>query len=142
MRNKFTQKFTLDFKDVTREVYSIPSVYPHAWVRAWQCVSSAILVTVTPSTLPSLHVLYYRESNRESPNVFFLHFPLFFTISIIIYICFFFLLFPLFNSSQCFLCRWMLDTFNDYFKKAAVLRRLGSFFKMGCPFLAEASQAQ
>lgn len=51
-------QFTFDFKDEAREVYSIPSVYPHAWVRAWQCVSSAILVTVTPSTLPSLHVLY------------------------------------------------------------------------------------
>lgn len=36
----------------------IPSVYPQACVRAWQWVSSAILVTVTPSTLPSLHVLY------------------------------------------------------------------------------------
>lgn len=37
-------------------------------MRAWQWVRSAILVTVTPSTLPSLHVLYCREEETLSPG--------------------------------------------------------------------------
>lgn len=75
MRNKL--QFILDFKDEAREGHSLPSVYPHAWVRAWQCVSSAILVTVTPSTLPSLHVLYYKEISRGSQCAIVVLFPLF-----------------------------------------------------------------
>ncbi len=35
---------------------------------AWQCVSIAILMTVTPRTLPSLQVLYWtdRQTDRQT----------------------------------------------------------------------------
>lgn len=43
----------------------LPSVYEQDCVMAWQCVSIAILITVTPRTLPSLHVLYWTDRNRS-----------------------------------------------------------------------------
>lgn len=43
----------------------LPSVYEQDCVRAWQCVSMAILITVTPRTLPSLQVLYWTDRVRE-----------------------------------------------------------------------------
>lgn len=51
-------------------VRALPSVYEQDCVIAWQCVSMADLVTVTPSTLPSLHVLYWRH--RENYYYFYL----------------------------------------------------------------------
>ncbi len=43
----------------------LPSVYEQDCVRAWQCVSMAILITVTPRTLPSLQVLYWTDRDGE-----------------------------------------------------------------------------
>lgn len=48
------------------ECLTLPSMYPHAWVRAWHCASRDECDTVTPTVLPSLLVLYCKISRRKT----------------------------------------------------------------------------
>lgn len=57
-------------KSCNPEPMALPSVYPHAWVRAWHCASRDEWDTVTPTVLPSLLVLYCKISRKKNNNVY------------------------------------------------------------------------